>query len=765
MGMKYRDSSLPLETRLENLMENMTLKEKAGQLNQRMFGWKAYRKDGENFSVTKEFQEEIAAGDGVGALYGLFRADPWSKVDFSNGIPARDSAKVTNMLQKYVLENTRLGIPLLFSEECPHGHMALDAAILPTNLGIGSTWNPGLYGEAFACVAGEIRSRGCHMGLVSALDILRDPRWGRCEECFGEDPYLSSRMAEAVTVGLQGSEPEDLKRSDKVVAVLKHFAAQGSSQGGRNGKAALIGERELREIHLPAMKAGVEAGAKGCMAAYNEIDGIFCHANKKLLTDILRNEWHFDGVVMSDGCAVDNLIKMMGGEEEAVAAAVEAGVDMNLWSHAYLSLESAVRSHKVSEQAVDDAVRRVLRLKFELGLFDQPYTDETRASFCIGAKQTEELNLQLARESAVLLKNQNSLLPLDKKVGTLAVIGPNADSLYSQLGDYTPPQRRENGVTVLDGIRAAVSEETRVLYAKGCGIRNPSKDGFAEAVAAAEQADAVVLVLGGSSARDFSVSFENNGAAKLGGEPLEMDCGEGMDVADVTLGGVQTELAKAIAATGKPVAAVLIQGRPYAIPWVAENCGAVLCAWYPGTQGGRAIADILFGDVNPSGKLPVSLPRSSAQIPVSYNDKQTSPYVDMPSSPLFPFGYGLSYTEFAYGPIRQEKKEIRTGELENGGAVEVSVPVTNTGSRRGAEVVQLYLSALHSRISRRCRELKGFVKLELAPGETGTAVFRFGKEELGVWNEQMKFTVEPGDVRITVGCDPEKAPETVLTVL
>lgn len=763
--MKYRDASLPLETRLDDLMERMTLKEKAGQLNQRMFGWKAYRKNGDRFEITKEFEEEVAAGDGVGAVYGLFRADPWSKVGFENGIPARDSAKVTNLLQKYVLENTRLGIPLLFSEECPHGHMALDAAIFPTNLGVGSTWNPRLYGQAFACVAGELRSRGCHMGLVSALDILRDPRWGRCEECFGEDPYLASRMAQAVTKGLQGSKPEDLKRPDKVVAVLKHFAAQGGAQGGHNGKAAVIGERELREIHLPAMKAGVKAGAKGCMAAYNEIDGIFCHTNKKLLTDILRNEWHFGGVVMSDGCAVDNLIEMSGGEEEAVAAAVEAGVDMNLWSHAYLSLESAVRSHKICEQVVDKAVRRVLRLKFELGLFDRPYTDEAKASFFIGAKQTEELNLRLARESVVLLKNRNGMLPLDRKIKTLAVIGPNADSLYNQLGDYTPPQRRENGVTVLDGVRAAVSAGTRVLYAKGCGIRNPSRAGFAEAVAAAGQADAVVLVLGGSSTRDFSVSFANNGAAKLEGESLEMDCGEGMDVADVTLGGVQTELAKTIAATGKPVAVVLIQGRPYAIPWIAENCEAVLCAWYPGTQGGRAIADILFGDVNPSGKLPVSLPRSSAQIPVCYNDKQTSPYVDLPASPLFPFGYGLSYTEFSYGSVRWEKQKIQSSELENGGTAVCSVSVTNTGSRRGAEVVQLYVGALRSRISRRRRELKGFVKLELAPGETGTAVFRLGKEELGVWNEQMEFTVEPGDFRVTIGCEPEKAPETVLTVL
>lgn len=764
MSMPYRDSSLPIEKRVNNLLEHMTLKEKAGQLNQRMFGWRAYQKTEDGYAVTQEFREEVASGDGVGALYGLFRADPWSKVDFGSGIPARDSAKVTNLLQRYVLKNTRLGIPILFSEECPHGHMALDGTILPTNLGIGSTWNPRLYGEACACVAGELRARGCHLGLVSALDILRDPRWGRCEECFGEDPFLSARMAEAATRGLQGSGEKDRERPDKVAAVLKHFAAQGSAQGGHNGKAAAIGERELREIHLPAMRAAVRAGAKGCMAAYNEIDGVFCHASKKLLTGILRDEWHFTGIVMSDGCAVDSLAGVMGGEEEAVAAAVNAGVDLNLWSRSYASLEQAVRSHKVSEQTLDEAVRRVLRLKFELGLFDRPYTDEDRASFCIGTQRAQELSLQLARESAVLLKNENHLLPLRKDIGAIAVIGPNADSPYHQLGDYTPPQRRENVVTVLDGIRGAVSARTRVLYARGCGIRDRSKEGFAEALNAARQADAVVLVIGGSSARDFSVNFADNGAAKISGEPLDMDCGEGVDVADIALGGVQTELAQAIAATGKPVAVILIQGRPYAVPWIARNCDAILCAWYPGPQGGRAAADILFGDFCPCGRLSASIPRGSEQLPVVYNDKQTAPYADMPNTPLFPFGCGLSYTSFSYGPVRQSRTEITAEELENGAYAEFSVSVTNTGDRGGAEVVQLYISAIGSRVSRRCRELKGFRKLELAPGETGTAVFRLGREELGEWNEDMRFAAEPGTIRVTFGWNPENAPAAVLYI-
>ncbi|HEX2924881.1 MAG TPA: glycoside hydrolase family 3 N-terminal domain-containing protein [Ruminiclostridium sp.] len=763
--LKYKNSLLDTETRVEDLLERMTLKEKIGQLNQRIFGWRAYKKTGDSYEITEEFKNEVAFGDGLGALYGLFRADPWSAVTFENGIPWEDCAKVTNKFQRYVLENTRLEIPLLFSEECPHGHMALDGTIFPTNLGIGSTWNPELYKEAFACVASEIRSRGGHLGLVSALDIMQDPRWGRSEECFGEDPYLAACMTYAVTRGMQGDTAEDLKRSDKVAAVLKHFCAQGAAVGGHNGKSAVIGERELREIHLLPMKAGIKAGAVGCMAAYNEIDGIYCHANSFLLTDILRKEWGFSGVVMSDGCAVDNLKRIAGSEEGAVAAAVNAGVDMNLWNHSYLSLEAAVTSGKVSEKVIDEAVRRVLNLKFMMGLFDKPFTDEDKSVFVAQSIKSSDINLRVAHESVVLLKNENNVLPLKRELNRIAVIGPNADEIYNQLGDYTPPQRPGTGTTVLQGIRSSVSQGTEVVYSRGCGVRDTSKDGFSDAVKAAKNSDAVILVLGGSSARNFDVAFDKNGAAIVSKQAGEMDCGEGMDVANLELGGVQVELVKEIFAVGKPVITVLIQGRPHAIPWISESCPAVLCAWYPGKEGGKAIADIIFGDVNPSGRLSVSIPRSSAQLPVYYNYKEISGYLDMPAAPLYPFGFGLSYTTFEYGSMALSRQQISADELERGGTVAVTVNVTNIGTLEGKEVVQLYISGKNSGINRRIKELKGFKKIQLAPGETRTVVLKLGKDELGIWDEELKFIVKPGNVEIVAGYDPEKALKEVLCIV
>lgn len=763
--LKYKNSLLATEARIDDLMGRMTLKEKVGQLNQRIFGWRAYKRTKGSYEITEEFKQEVAFGDGLGALYGLFRADPWSAVTFENGIPWEDCVKVTNKLQRYVLENTRLGIPLLFSEECPHGHMALDGTIFPANLGIGSTWNPELYEEAFTCVASEIRSRGGHLGLVSALDIMQDPRWGRSEECFGEDPYLSASMAYAVTLGMQGESAEDLKRSDRVAAVLKHFCAQGAALGGHNGKSAVIGERELREIHLPPMKAGIKAGAVGCMAAYNEIDGTYCHANRFLLTDILRKEWGFSGVLMSDGCAVDNLKRIAGSEEGAVAAAVNAGVDLNLWNHSYLSLEAAVTSGKVSEKVIDEAVRRVLNLKFMMGLFDKPYTDEDKSVFPAQAEKSSHINLRVAQESVVLLKNENNVLPLKKDIKRIAVIGPNADNIYNQLGDYTPPQRPGTGVTVLQGICSSVSPATEVVYSRGCGVRDTCREGFSDAISAAKNSDAVILVLGGSSARNFDVAFDKNGAAMVSKQAGEMDCGEGMDVADLELGGVQTELAKELAAVGKPVIVVLIQGRPHAVQWISENCAAVLCGWYPGKEGGRAIADIIFGDVNPSGKLPVSIPRSSAQLPVYYNYKETSSYLDMPAAPLYPFGFGLSYTTFEYNSMTISRRQISACELEQNDAVTVKVEITNTGTAPGQEVVQLYISGKNSGLSRRNMELKGFKKVMLAPGETKTVVLKLGSEELGIWDAEMKFAVKPGIVEIITGKDTQRALKEVLSIV
>lgn len=765
---KYRNRSLQIDERVQDLLSRMTLEEKAGQLRQRMFGWNAYRKVANGFEITEEFKTEVAAGDGLGALYGLFRADPWSAVTFDNGIPLEECAKVANLLQQYVLNNTRLGIPLLLSEECPHGHQALDGTLFPVNPGVGSTWNPELYEEAYSYVAAEIRARGGNLGLVSALDILRDPRWGRSEECYGEDPYHAARMAEAAVRGLQGKCRNRLNRPDGVGAVLKHFCAQGACTGGHNTGPASIGERELRGIHLPGMKAGVDAGAVACMAAYNEIDGIPCHANQELLTGILRGEWGFDGLVMSDGCGVDNLSKHLGSSAEAASAAIEAGVDLDLWNTSFSELENAVLSVRLDETLLDRAVARVLRVKFLLGLFENPFTNTDRAATVVGSAIAKDINLRIARESIVLLKNSGGTLPLKNHVRKLAVIGPNADNLYNQLGDYTAPQRDGAGVTVLHGIRTEAPEGMEVMYAKGCGIRTNSKEGFAEALNIAQNADAVVLVLGGSSARNFNLSFDKNGAAITSSQnPVEMDCGEGVDVADLELGGVQVDLAKALIQTGKPVIVVLIQGRPYAIPWIAEHCDAILCAWYPGTEGGRAVAEILFGKTNPSGKLPVSIPRSAAQLPIYYNRKETAAaptYADLLPGSQYPFGYGLSYTSFQYTGPRLENDKISVEALKAGNKVKITVGIQNTGELPGAEVVQLYVKDMESSVTRRVKELKGFKKVYLHPAEKQEISFLLGKEDLGTWGRDMRFAVEPGTIRISAGGDSTAGLAVILTV-
>jgi len=751
----YKNADLPIAQRVEDLLARMTLKEKIGQLNQHMYGWDAYKRNGEHIELTDLFKQQVAFGNGMGALYGLFRADPWSKVTHDNGIPTALSGKVANEIQRYVREHTRLGIPVLLSEECPHGHQALDSTLLPVNLAVGSTWNPALAERAYSYVAAEIRSRGAHLGLVSALDLLLEPRWGRTEECYGEDPYLAARFTEAVVHGLQGNGGDALKSSSKVAAVLKHLCAQGAAQGGHNAGPANIGERELREIHLPAALAGINAGAKGLMAAYNEIDGVPCHANSWLLEHVLRDEWKFEGTVMADGCAVDRLTALAGHYEAAAAMALQAGVDLSLWDKSFTTLEAAVTQGLADIRDVDRSVRRVLTLKFELGLFDQPFVDESLAAATVGAAEAKEVNVQLARESVVLLKNTNGILPLAAALGRIAVIGPNADQVYNQLGDYTSIQRPGTCTTVLKGIQQLAPTGTEIVYARGCSIRDEKEEGLEEAVAAAKEADLAVVVIGGSSARDFGDQFDSNGAIIMGGNHTgEMDCGEGVDLADLRLGGVQEKLLEQLAATGTPLVAIVIQGRPHVLEVVERHCAAVLCAFYPGPEGGTALAEILFGHVNPSGKLPVSLPRSSSQLPVYYHQKNQGrrrPYVDMSEQPLYPFGYGLSYSKFRCEFAAVSNLTMSASELEAGAKLAVTVNVINEGQCAGAETVQLYIQAQGSPITRRIRELKGFRKVELQPGEQTSIRFELGKDELAIWNTRMEFKVEPCELTLFVG--------------
>lgn len=703
----YRDPTAPVDLRVRDLLARMTLREKVGQLNQRMYGWDAYRRTPSgSFELTEALYTETARFAGLGALYGLFRADAWSGVDHSNGPGAQDSAALAELVQRHVIGSSRLGIPALFVEEVPHGHMALDGTVLPVNLAVGATWDPDLYECAAAHAAAELRARGAHLALVSALDIARDPRWGRTEECFGEDPYLAARLTEALVRGMQG-EPGDGFAADKAPVVLKHFAGQGATVGGRNSAESELGLRELHEIHLPAARAGVRAGAAAVMSAYNEVDGLPCSGNRALLHQLLREDWGFEGLVMADGLAVDRLARITGDTVSAGALALNAGVDLSLWDEGFTHLEEAVERGLVSEATVDAAVARVLRLKFRLGLFERPYSTGELPP----AAQGRELSTALARGAVTLLHNNGDVLPIPPTVSRIAVIGPQSATHAHQLGDYTAPQH--SGVSVLDGLRRLAPPGTDIRHAPGCALTGDDLSGVPEAVAAAAASDLAVLVLGGSSARTPDTEFDANGAAR--NAVSEMTCGEGVDLAGLRLGRAQHALLDAVTATGTPTAIVLIQGRPHVVP---ERAGALLTAWYPGPWGGEAIAEVLLGHAEPTGRLPVSVPRSVAQLPVYYNHKdiEYGGYVDADAEPLYSFGHGLSYTSFEYGPPRL------AGDV-------IEVEVTNTGKRQGRSVVQVYVRRLLTPVWPRTLELHAFQGVELAPGERRRVEIPFGTDQ------------------------------------
>ncbi|MFF4014936.1 glycoside hydrolase family 3 N-terminal domain-containing protein [Streptomyces sp. NPDC001843] len=718
----------------------MTLCEKVGQLNQRMYGWHAYRRTpGGDFELTDALYAETERFAGLGALYGLLRADAWSGVDHSGGAGAEHGADLADMVQRHVLERSRLGIPALFVEEVPHGHMALDGTVLPVNLAVGATWDPELYERAAAHAAAELRARGGHLALVSALDIARDPRWGRTEECFGEDPHLAARLTEALVRGMQGT-PGDRFADDKAPVVLKHFAGQGATVGGRNSAESELGPRELHEIHLPAARAGVRAGAAAVMAAYNEVDGLPCAGNSALLTGLLRNRWGFEGLVMADGLAVDRLARVTGDKVRAGAMALDAGVDLSLWDEGFTHLQEAVERGLVTEAAVDAAVARVLRLKFRLGLFERPYS----ARRSIPPERGREVSTALARAAVTLLHNDGRALPIGRSVSRVAVLGPHAATTAHQLGDYTAPQRPGTGSSVLDGLRRLAPPGTDIRHARGCALAGGDLSGVPEAVAAAAGSDLAVLVLGGSSARTPGTEFAANGAAR--GAVSEMTCGEGADLAGLRLGAAQHALLDAVTATGTPTVAVLLQGRPHAVPEAAERTAALLTAWYPGPWGGDAIAEVLFGLADPVGRLPVSVPRSAAQLPVHYNHKdiEYGGYVDESAGPLYSFGHGLAYTTFAYGPPRLTRHTVEAD-------------ITNTGERRGRTVAQLYIRRLVTPVWPRTLELRAFQGADLAPGECRTLVFRLGAEQLAQVGADLETRVLPGTLEIRIAGSAREA--------
>lgn len=757
----YKQATQPIEARVADLISRMTVEEKVGQLICPL-GWEMYTKTGKNSvepsALFKQKMNEVP----IGSFWAVLRADPWTQKTLETGLNPELSAKAINALQRYAVEKTRLGIPILFAEECPHGHMAIGTTVFPTSLTAASTWNPSLLYDMGSAIGLEAAAQGSNIGYGPVLDVAREPRWSRMEETFGEDPWLTSVLGTAVVRGMQGDNSADKQH---VICTLKHLAAYGVPEGGHNGGPVYAGERLLRSQLLLPFEKAVKAGAGTVMTSYNSIDGIPCTSNRHLLTDMLRGEWGFKGFVYSDLLSVDGIAGMgaAANNKEAAVLALKAGLDMDLGGGAFgKNLKKALDEGLITMADLDRAVSNVLAMKFRLGLFDNPYVQPKRAREVCRSTEHKKLAQKVAEEGTVLLKN-DGILPLSRTMKRIAVIGPNADMPYNQLGDYTAPQPREEISTVLDGIRAVAGSNVEVVYERGCAIRDTTSADIPAAVRAAEGVDAVVLVVGGSSARDFKTKYIATGAATVDESKTlsDMECGEGFDRATLSLLGKQEQLIEAVAKTGKPLVIVYIEGRPLLMNRAAEVANALLTAWYPGEQGGKAIASILFGDVNPSGRLPVSIPRSVGQLPVYYSQNIKRDYMDEKGAPLYPFGYGLSYTQFAYSDltitpnaessIMPLVEPLTVSLSEGSGAVRVSLTVKNTGDRSGHEVVQLYLSDRAATVSQPPLQLRAFKKVCLDAGESQRIEFTLGFDELSLINQEMKRVVEPGEFEVLVG--------------
>ncbi len=749
----YRDAALPVDQRVTDLLGRMTLEEKVAQMS--MHNMESNNVPAEKIGLNETIRKELQHGVGALGRPGLYSS-------------ARATAEWTNAFQKYMRENTRLGIPVFFVDEALHGLMAFGSTMFPQAIGLASSWDPELVQRVFTVASKEMRARGENYALTPVLDLAREPRWGRTEETYGEDPYLGSRMGVAAIRGLQGAPCGLPVDSEHVLATAKHFAVHGHPEAGTNCGPTNYAEREIRENYLPAFRAAItEAGVATVMASYNEINGVPVHANQWLLRDVLRREWGFQGFIVSDGQGItllQTLHHVAGSKAEAARKALAAGIDFELDS-CFPSLYAQIKDGIVPEALLDTAVGRVLKAKFLLGLFDQPFVEPDAAERITNCDEHRQLALQAAHKSLVLLKN-DGLLPLDaSKLKTLAVIGPNATGLH--LGGYSADPG--HGLSILEGIREKLGDKLKVLYAEGCKITandfggqgwrgwwenevtppDPAEDArlIAEAVETARQADAVLLVIG----ENESICREGWSQEHLG------------DRDDLDLPGRQDDLLRAIVATGVPAVGLLINGRPLSVNYAAENLSALFEGWYLGQEGGMAFADALFGDVNPGGKLPITFPRSVGQLPAFYNHKPSGRrgYLFNDNQPLFPFGHGLSYTTFAYGNLR-----VTPAKIKPGGKATVSVELTNTGQRAGDEVVQLYIHDLETNlVTRPVKELKGFRRISLQPGEKQTVEFLLTPEALSYLDENMQRSVEPGLFDIMVGTSSAQVQTTQLEVV
>ena len=728
----YQNPKLTIRQRVEDLLSRMNIAEKVGQVNQHLYGWECYEKNGDKIELTEKLKEHVKWGGGLGALYGLFRSDPWSKTDYKNGIPAKESWKVANLVQEYVLQHSRWKIPVLLVEECPHGHQGLDGISYPTNIGRGNTFNVALLEQSSRLMAKELAAKGVHLALVSTLDLAKDPRWGRTEECFGEDPILSARFSEAVVRGFQGeiisekvsfldqTVEEINKKKDQIGVVLKHCIAQGEALGGHNSGTVTIGRREFSDIYGPLLKS--TRNAVGIMAAYNDIDGVPCHINRALFEQTLRKEIGYQGIVMADGVALDRLSDVFTDKKTAAAYALAAGIDLSLWDETYTKIAEAIDDQVVDEQLLDQAVRRVLSVKFLLGLFEQPFANDPKEYWDHLMEESEHLNLETAKESITLLKN-DGILPLDQQVKNIAVIGPNAHDVYHLLGDYSAPQTEDRlKKTIVQEIKTEFPQ-SKVSYAQGCEVRNQEdqEEKLLEAVTLAQNSDVIIAVLGGSSARNFDMEFLRNGAVSSKG--INMDSGENVDVASLSLGGYQEQLIEQLYQLGKPIITILVQGRPYDLMKIESFTNAIATAWFPGQEGGKAIAQMISGRNNPSGRLSLSYPRNSRQLPVYYYQRAASKqenYYDLSGSPFYPFGHGLSYTTFEYSQM-----EVKT-DIDK---VIISIKVKNTGSVSGKTSTLVYVRLIDGAVIQRTKLLKAFRKDELRSQEERLLVFELTSED------------------------------------
>jgi beta-glucosidase len=755
----YKNPALSAAKRVKDLLSRMRLEEKAAQM---MCVWQKKSETLVNGDGSFDLRKAKAAfkhGHGLGQV--------GRPSDAGKGKNAREMAELTNSIQKFFLQNSRLSIPVMFHEECLHGQAGIGSTSFPQPIGLGATFNPGLVESLYAMTAEEARVRGTHQALTPVVDVARDPRWGRVEETFGEDPYLVTQLGIASVRGFQGD--ASFRDKKRIIATLKHFAAHGQPESGINCAPANVSLRLLRETFLQPFKDTIQkANAISVMASYNEIDGVPSHASEWLLRDVLRKEWGFKGFIVSDYYAIWELGYrpdthghfVARDKKESCALAVRAGVNIEFPEpDCYLHLVELVHQGVLKESQLDELVAPMLFWKFKMGLFDDPYVNPDEAARIVGSEKNRKLALQAARETITLLKNTNNLVPLNpSKIKSIAVIGPNADR--ELLGGYSG--RPKFYTSLLEGIRSKVGDRVQVPYCEGCKITvggswnqdlvtpsHPEEDRkqIQEAVKVAQQADVVVLAIGGNEQ-----TSREAWSLKHMGDRTRLD-----------LTGRQQELVTAMLSTGKPVIVFLFNGSPLSIQYLHENVPVIFECWYLGQEAGHAVADVLFGDFNPGGKLPITIPRSAGHLPAFYNYKPSARrgYLFDDVSPLYPFGFGLSYTTFAFKNPRLAKNNIRRNE-----STRLLVDVKNTGKRAGTEVVQMYARDCVSSVTRPVKELKGFQKISLRPGETQTVALDLTPESLAFYDIHMKYVVEPGEFEIMVGNSSRDADlqKVILTV-